>query len=134
MIKIKPFAIAAVFIGIISISSCKKDLELQKTLPNANVSPTHFKEIKVVPTFNWKSTKVISLNVMAANTPIEITNTLVVKTETGDVVFSKLQKMNEAYIGNITLPLKAEKVIISYGTIVKTIAINNGNVVMNYLN
>jgi len=40
--------------------------------------------------------------------------------------------MNEAYIGNLTVPSKTEKVIISYGTIVKTLSIANGNLIMNY--
>ncbi len=131
MKNIKTLTVAAILMGIISVTSCKKDVELQK---ETSTAPNSFKEIKADPTFNWKSTKVISLNVIAADPAIEISNTLFVKTENGEVLLSKLQKMNEAYIGKLTVPSKTEKVIISYGSIVKTISVTNGNVVMNYFN
>ncbi len=115
----------------ITFTSCKK---LENAERKTIIAPkvTSFKQIKVDPSFKWKNTKVVSLNVIAANLPTEITNTLIVKSENGDVLFRKVQNMNEAYIGNLTVPSKTEKVIISYGTIVKTLSIANGNLVMNY--
>lgn len=117
----------------IAFTSCKK---VENAEPKTVITPTisNFKQIKVDPTFNWKNTKVILLNVIAANPAITISNTLIVKNENGNVLFSKLQKMNEGYIGNLTVPAKTEKIIISYGSIVKTLTISNGIVVMNYFN
>jgi hypothetical protein len=116
----------------ITFTSCKK---LENAERKTVIAPTvsSFKQIKADPSFNWKNTKVVSLNVIAANLPTEITNTLIVKSESGDVLFRKVQNMNETYVGNLTVPSKTEKLIISYGTIVKTLNIANGNVVMNYL-
>jgi hypothetical protein len=128
----KSITVTAILIGVISMASCKKGVEIQKPLPVDSTAPTSFKEIKVNPTFKWKNAKVISLNIMAANPEIQISNTLLVKLENGSVILTKLHKMNEAYVTNISIPLKANSVIVSYGSIVKTIAISNNNATVNF--
>jgi len=94
---------------------------------------TSFKQIKVDPSFNWKSTKVISINVEALNPELDITNTLFVKSESGEVLLTKLHKMNESYTANLTVPLKTTKVIVNFGSIGKTVSINNGSAVINFI-
>ena len=129
----KNFIIAAVCIGIISISSCKKDVELQKENPIVPGSATSFKEMKVNTAFNWKSAHVVALKVEAANAPIKITNTLIVKTESGDIIFKKLQNMNDSYTGALTLPTSIKKVIINFGSITKTVDIVGSTINFNFI-
>ncbi|MFA9213401.1 MAG: hypothetical protein ACEQSR_06090 [Candidatus Methylacidiphilales bacterium] len=130
----KPYLLVLVLIALIQtiFTSCKK---LENAEPKTVITPTvtNFKQIKADPTFNWKSTKVIAVNIVAVNAEVNITNTLFVKTENGNILFTKLHKMNESYTGNITVPSKTDKVIISFGSIVKTVSINNGSALINFI-
>lgn len=130
----KEYFLAVALLALIQITftSCKK---LEDVEPKTVIVPTvtSFKQIKVDPSFNWKSTKVISINVEALNPELEITNTLFVKSESGEVLLTKLHKMNESYTANITVPLKTTKVIVNFGSIVKTVSIKNGSAVINFI-
>lgn len=130
----KEYFLAVALLAMIQVTftSCKK---LEDVEPKTVIVPavTSFKQIKVDPSFNWKSTKVISINVEALNPELDITNTLFVKSESGDVLLTKLHKMNESYTANITVPLKTTKVIVNFGSIVKTVSINNGSAVINFI-
>jgi hypothetical protein len=133
MKNIKSITAATVIMGIISLHSCKKDVELQVPTTVVPGSATTFKEIKVNPSFNWKSARVVTLKIEASITPIKISNTLVVKAESGEVIFKKLQNMNEAYIGYITLPNSMKKVNVSFGSISKTVDIVENTIDFNYV-
>ena len=130
----KEYFLAVALLALIQVTftSCKK---LEDVEPKTVIVPTvtSFKQIKVDPSFNWKSTKVISINVEALNPELDITNTLFVKSESGEVLLTKLHKMNESYTANITVPLKTTKVIVNFGSIVKTVSINNGSAVINFI-
>jgi hypothetical protein len=130
----KEYFLAVALLALIQVTftSCKK---LEDVEPKTVIVPTvtSFKQIKVDPSFNWKSTKVISINVEALNPELDITNTLFVKSESGEVLLTKLHKMNESYTANLTVPLKTTKVIVNFGSIVKTVSINNGSAVINFI-
>jgi hypothetical protein len=115
------------FIGAIGLSACKKESLLQpETLNNETFSDVSaFKQLKVQSNFNWKLTNEITLNVIAFPATVKIENTLTVKTESGEVVFKKLQQMNQPFTGKILLPSKESKLIISFGSISKTVDIIN---------
>ena len=133
MKNIKSITVAAILLGIISMSSCKKDVELQKENPVIPGSAASFKEMKVNPAFNWKSARVVSLKIEALILPIKISNTLVVKAESGEVIFKKLQNMDEAYIGYLTLPNSINKVVVSFGSITKTVDIVSNTINFNFV-
>ena len=130
----KEYFLAVALLALIQVTftSCKK---LEDVEPKTVIVPTvtSFKQIKVDPSFNLKSTKVISINVEALNPELDITNTLFVKSESGEVLLTKLHKMNESYTANLTVPLKTTKVIVNFGSIVKTVSINNGSAVINFI-
>jgi hypothetical protein len=132
MKKEYPLVIAMILLLQTTFTSCKK-LESADTKIEPTPTVTNFKQIKADPSFDWKSTKVISINVEALNPELDITNTLFVKSESGDVLLTKLHKMNESYTANITVPLKTTKVIVNFGSIVKTVSINNGSAVINFI-
>ncbi len=115
-----------------TFTSCKK-LENAESKTETTPKITNFKQIKVDPSFDWKSTSNVTLNIAAANTPVTITNTLVVKTETGVVIYKKLQKMNEAFTTSLVVPSSLKKVVVSYGSIVKTIDITNKRIDFNFI-
>lgn len=130
----KEYFLALALLALIQVTftSCKK---LENVEPKPVIVPTvtNFKQIKVDPSFDWKSTSNVTLNIAAANTPVTITNTLVVKTETGVIIYKKLQKMNEAFTTNVVVPSSLKKVVVSYGSIVKTIDISNKTINFNFI-
>lgn len=133
MKNIKSFTVAAILLGMISMPSCKKDVELQKENPVTPGSAASFKEMKVNTAFNWKSARVVTLKIEASITPIKILNTLVVKAESGEVIFKKLQNMDETYIGYLTLPNSMKKVVINFGSITKTVDIVSNTIDFNFV-
>lgn len=123
-------------ISSITLVSCKKDYipEVEAAKKSTDVSKlANFKDIKVNSSFDWKSTKEITIVLQPLNTPIKINNTLIVKTEKGEVLFSKLQTISEAFSGKILIPSNLNKLVVSYGTIRKTETINNNQVNFNYM-
>jgi hypothetical protein len=127
------FALALISTGLVS---CKKDYipEVEASRKPIDASKVvNFKDIKVSSSFDWKSTKEITINLQPLSTPVKINNTLVVKTEKGDVLFSKLQTMNEAFTGKILVPASVTNLVISFGTISKTETITNNQVNFNYM-
>jgi len=126
-------ALALISTGLVS---CKKDYisEVEASRKPIDASKVvNFKDIKVSSSFDWKSTKEITINLQPLSTPVKINNTLVVKTEKGDVLFSKLQTMNEAFTGKILVPASLTNLVISFGTISKTETITNNQVNFNYM-
>jgi hypothetical protein len=130
----KEYFLAVALLALIQVTftSCKK---LEDVEPKTVIVPTvtSFKQIKVDPSFNWKSTRNVTFNIAAANTPVTITNTLVMKTETGVIIYKKFQRMNEAFTTNLTVPTSLKKVVVSYGSIVKTIDISNNKIDFNFI-
>jgi len=122
-------------IGAVGLSACKKESLLQlETSNNETFSDvSSFKDLKVQSNFNWKLTNEITLDVIAFPAPVKIENTLTVKTESGEVVFKKLQQMNQPFTGKVLLPSKETKLIISFGSISKTVDIINNRVEFDYL-
>jgi hypothetical protein len=107
-----------------------------KKVENASSSEkpiTNFKQIVSSPDFNWKNTHQVNLKIAAANVPVAISNTLVITTETGETIFKKLHKMNESFLAPITLPKSVKKVIITYGSIKKTVAVANQTIDFNFI-
>jgi hypothetical protein len=131
---IKQYFLAVAFLALIQVTftSCKK-LENAEPKIETPSSITNFKQIKVDPSFNWKSTRSVTFNIAPANTPVTISNTLVVKTETGTIIYKKLQKMNEDFTTYLELPSNLKKVVVTYGSIVKTIEVINNKIDFNFI-
>lgn len=125
-----------IFILIIAslpvLASCKKEKPGLSDVPVPEI--ISFKDIKASSAFDWRTTNEIVINIVPLPTPIPITNTLVVKTENGDVLFSKLQTMGEPFFDKISVPSVLTKLVFSFGTISVTKPILNKQIDFNYLN
>jgi hypothetical protein len=127
------FLLALISTGLVS---CKKDYinEVEASKKPVDASKVvNFRDIKVNASFDWKSTKEVTINLQPMSTPVKINNTLLVKTEKGEVLFSKLQTMDEAFTGKILVPASLTNLVISFGTISKTETITNNQVNFNYM-
>ena len=115
------------FSTLITAVSCKK-----ATVKNENTSGIvntianqAFGAIVASDHFTWSASKLITLNIQALNEDIFQKNVLIVKTEKNEVVLIQSIGMNENIQQQITIPATATVLNISYGSIKKSIAIQN---------
>lgn len=116
-------------------ASCSKKA-LNPFDPSANgnnTTVTSFKDLKVSPSFGWTTTNEITLHITPLTQASNINNTLLIKTENGEVLLSKNQNMAEAFTGKILVPSTETKLVVSYGSITKTVTIINNQITFNYI-
>lgn len=116
-------------------ASCsKKALNPFDSSANSNNSAvTSFKDLKVSPSFGWATTNEITLHITPLTQASNINNTLLIKTENGEVLLSKNQNMAEAFTGKILVPSTETKLVVSYGSITKTVTITNNQITFDYI-
>jgi hypothetical protein len=119
----KYFLIAslATFVGL---SSCKK--EFDTTTPQKKV--TNINDLNPSQSFDWSTTKHVTLNVTGQPVPVSIKRLLVVKDADGTVYFNYYHKMSDNLSINFSLPAHVTKVKVEYGSIVKDADIQ-GNII-----
>ncbi len=116
-----------VLIALLSLSGCKKTEEV---LPE---NPQTIFDLKVSSSFDWKTTKSLTVNVAGMEYPLTITNTLYIKSVDGKSVFyNNLHEMNKSYTLQVAVPAYLDKIVISYGTISKTMDIVGTTVNFDY--
>jgi hypothetical protein len=109
-------------VGLVSLASCKKDKKENPTVPGDVKS---FNDLKVGPNFDWATEKTIELEIQAFQTPFaSAKGTLEVKLPDGRTIHKRLHQMNQSAKVNLTIPAFVNNLNISYGTVVKDVAIN----------
>ncbi len=98
-----------------------------------NSAVTSFKNLKVSPSFGWTTTNEIILHVTPLAQASNVNNTLMIKMENGEVLFSKNQNMAEAFTEKILVPSTETKLLVSFGSIAKTETIINNQITFNYI-
>ena len=123
------------FIVLLLAASCKKDFTKDHPVNNNNntAQPKQFKEIKASNQFEWKTSQIVMLSVKGMETAIPITNTLIVRTTDGNEIMRKLHQMDQDYLAAIEFENHIKKVVISYGSIVKTIDIVNARIDFDFV-
>ena len=107
------FALLLVFAG-----GCKKELTIADPPPGAD-NPL---ELEVSNTFDWKTTRNITLEVTGLTIPVNIRNTLQVKSINEERVYLKNQLfMNRDYTLKFTIPAYDTAVLITFGSIRTTV-------------
>lgn len=111
------------------LCSCKKEF------PNVdpNPIPENPLELEVSNTFDWKTTRDITLEVSGIAIPVSIRNTLQVKSPDELKVYLKNQLfMNEDYSLKFTIPAYESQVVITYGSIRKVIDVTSDILYFEY--
>ena len=118
----------------ISQLSCKKGLQDEVVTPPLIESATSFKKLQIPSDFTWKTDQLVTLQVAPLATPITVTNTLRVTDELGETVyFAERTKMEDALTRQIRIPDGITQVIVKYGSIQKTVTLQNQIISFNYL-
>jgi hypothetical protein len=115
-------------------SSCKKDLNRNSVNDPSTEEVTAFKDLKVDNAFNWKNDRSVALHVKPLNVPAEISNTLkVYSTDQMDLYFNARISMNQEFNSQVTIPHHVKEVLVTYGTIKKTVPIIGNQINFDFL-
>ena len=112
--------------GFLSFTSCKKT-------SSTNADPGKFKDIKAAEGFNWSTTQKVNLQVEGLPFAVKEKNMLTVSSTDGKSVYLKqFVAMSENITTSFLAPRGASSLLVSFGTIQKTVAITGGNASFNY--
>ena len=116
----------------VSFMSCKKDYDV--TVPDKSPTPT--KDMVVSSSFDWKTSKEITLNVIGMKDVNNISNILYVKSfeNENSIYYKDLLIMNTDYTIKFVVPQKETKVILVYGTKTRIIDLLSNTISYDYIN
>ncbi len=127
------FAVTALAFGLF-LSSCKKDLDRKSANDLTSEQVTAFKDLKVDNSFNWKNDRSVALHVTPLNVPAEISNTLkVYSSDQTFLYFNARLSMNQEFNSQIIIPHHVKEVLITYGTIKKTVPVIGNQINFDFL-
>jgi hypothetical protein len=127
------FVVAALAFGLF-FSSCKKDLDRNSVNDPSTEEVTAFKDLKVDNSFNWKNDRSVALHVTPLNVPAEISNTLkVYSTDQTYLYFNARLSMNQEFNSQIIIPHHVKEVLVTYGTIKKTVPVIGNQINFDFL-
>jgi len=114
---------------LVTFSSCRKNDTVTPDKPKST------KDLVVAPTFDWKTSKIITLNVIGMkDVNPQIINTLYVKSSVGDTIYFKdILTMNTDYTLSFSVPSTETKVILVYGSKTKTIDLLSNTITFDYI-
>lgn len=127
MISFRSTVVTGMLLGSLTLvaTSCKK---------TSNTPPvTKFSEIKTSNTFDWKTTRKINFQVTGIPTLVNEKNLLMVSSADGkEVYFKNFMAMSQNLSTTVVIPRGVTNVLVSFGTIKKTMAVTGGTLDFNY--
>ena len=121
--------IALFTLFLVFSDGCRKKLTIVDPTP----LPDNPLELVVSNTFKWKTTRNITLEVTGLTLPVNIRNTLQVKSTNEEKVYLKNQLfMNRNYTLKFTIPAYETEVLITYGSIRTTVDVTPDVIYFNY--
>ncbi len=113
---------------LVSFSSCRK---FETVEPDTNTT----KELVASPTFDWKTSKEITLNIVGMkDINPSIINTLYVKSSVGDTTYYKdLLFMANDYTLKFAVPSTETKVTLVYGSKIQSIDLLSNTITFDYI-
>ena len=115
---------------VATLVSCRK---IDDVTPSDSPKPT--KELNINSSFNWKTSKEVTLNVIGLkNVSPQIKNTLYINSTIGDTTYYKdLLIMNTDYTIKFTVPSTETKVVLIYGSKSKTLDLLSNEITFDYI-
>lgn len=116
-------------VAVLALTGCNKNEN-----PVVPTEPETIFDLKINSGFDWKTTKALTLNVTGLPVPETVKNTLFVRSEDGKAVYYNNQHpMNQSFSVDVAVPAYQKKLVISYGTISKTMDITGNTLEFNYI-
>lgn len=112
------------------LGGCSKD----DNNPTNPTTPNSFQERNVAPTFDWSTSRDLTLSIQGLPTVNPINRTLVVVDQEGRVVYKETWQMSASGTVNLNLPSYMSEITVRYGAIEKVVAIeSNGTASFSFI-
>ena len=119
-------------LAVLGIASCKKESTI-KTEPT-NVSVSNFNELKTSQSFDWKTTKEITINIAGLQTISPVIGTFTVTTTDGKIAFYQASTaMNQSNSIKVSVPSHIKDININFGSVQKTFSTSQSSIQFDYL-
>ena len=125
--QILKFAFALLFFS--SLTSCVKEVSPAPAVAANTVTAKTTSEVKASKDFKWNTSNSLSVSFKGVRNDVRIA-VLKVVTPDGGILFKKLQKANEDYSIQLTLPAQYDKVSVQFDGVNRTFDIKLGKVEM----
>ncbi len=125
--QILKIAFALLFLS--SLTSCMKEVSPAPAVAANAVTAKTTSELKASKDFKWNTSNSISVSFKGIHNDVRV-SVLKVVTPDGGILFKKLQKANEDYSIQLTLPAQYDKVSVQFDGVNRTFDIKLGKVEM----
>lgn len=124
----KPVVFCLLFLTALVVSSCRKEVPPTPDKPATTI------DLKVDPSFDWKTSKDITLNVIGLKgVSPSIGNSLIIRSSKGETIFRDYLMMDTDYSIKFTVPSTETEVLLVYGSISKSIALTSPTITFTYI-
>ncbi|HMM11178.1 MAG TPA: hypothetical protein PKE03_03690 [Bacteroidales bacterium] len=90
-------------------------------------------KLKITASFDWKTTQNVQVQVQGLQVPVQVMRTIVISDGQQAEFYKGMQAMNANATYDLVVPAYLKELRVSFGTISKTLPIQNGIVVFNYI-
>jgi hypothetical protein len=125
------FLLGMFLTGLISMSAC---LKLPTPTGEEIKSSKKFTDLKTSPSFNWGTTKKVTVNILGLVTQAPITGTLkLTHNESGTIHYIGNHAMSETLSMNMEIPIAQDSMRLTFGSISKVFSVSGTVINMDYI-
>lgn len=119
-------------LAVLGLASCKKDTN-DKTEPTPS-AVTNFNELKTSQSFDWRTSKEITINIAGLQTMSPVVGTFKVTSTDGKTTFYQaLQAMDYSGSVKVNVPSHITDININFGSVQKTFTTSQSTINFDYL-
>jgi hypothetical protein len=117
--------------GTLTLSAC---LKLPTPTEEEIKASKKFTDIKTSPSFNWGTTRKITVNILGLITQAPITGTLkLTHNESGAIHYIGNHAMSETLSMNMEIPIAQDSMRLTFGSISKAYSVSESVIDMDYI-
>ncbi len=120
-----------IMVGLMTATAC---LKLPTPTEEEVKSSKKFTDIKTSPTFNWGTTRKVTVNIMGLITQSPITGTLkLTNNSSGAIHYIGNHAMSETLSMNMDIPIAQDSMRLTFGSISKAYSVSGTVIDMDYI-
>lgn len=127
--KIVQICASALLMGMLTLSSCMKD-NLSEQTPSTNAQ--NMNELVAPSTFEWKTSKTITVDIKGLNTVVPVKTTLSIS-GSGGSLYKGLHLMSESQSLTVEMPAVEKVLTLKFGSVVLTAPVENNKASFSFI-